>query len=132
TTERVVDKLFSVILEKSRYVTGADAGSLYVVEGDERERHLRFKLTQNDSVSFDSREFTMPISNRSIAGSVAISCRPINIPDVYELPPGSPFGFDRSFDERIGYRTMSMLVAPLVSQQGEVIGVIQLINKKRD
>src|SRR5437764_14703419 len=66
TTERVVDKLFSVILEKSRYVTGADAGSLYVVEGDEREQRLRFKLTQNDSVQFDWREFTMPISNRSI------------------------------------------------------------------
>jgi HD-GYP domain-containing protein (c-di-GMP phosphodiesterase class II) len=132
TTERVVDKLFSVILEKSRYVTGADAGSLYVVEGDEREHRLRFKLTQNDSVSFDWREFTMPIANKSIAGTVALSCKPLSIPDVYELPPGSPFQFDRSFDERIGYRTKSMLVAPLVSQQGEVIGVIQLINKKRD
>jgi len=132
TTERVVDKLFSVILEKSRYVTGADAGSLYVVEGDEKEHRLRFKLTQNDSVSFDSREFTMPISNRSIAGSVAISKAPINLPDVYDLPPGSPFHFDRSFDERIGYRTKSMLVAPLISQRDEVIGVIQLINKKRD
>jgi HD-GYP domain-containing protein (c-di-GMP phosphodiesterase class II) len=132
TTERSVDKLFSVILEKSRYVTDADAGSLYVVEGDDRDRHLRFKLTQNHSVSFDWREFTMPISNRSISGTVALSCKPLNIPDVYELPPGSSFHFDRSFDERIGYRTKSMLVAPLVSQQGEVIGVIQLINKKRD
>ncbi len=131
TTERVVDKLFSVILEKSRYVTGADAGSLYVVEGDERDR-LRFKLTQNDSVQFDSREFTMPISNRSIAGSVALSNKPLNIPDVYELPAGSLFHFDRSFDQRIGYRTKSMLVAPLISQRDEVIGVIQLINKKRD
>jgi len=132
TTERVIDKLFSVILEKSRYVTEADAGSLYVVEGDEKEHRLRVTLTQNDSVSFDSREFTMPISNRSIAGSVAISKTPINLPDVYELPPGSPFHFDRSFDERIGYRTKSMLVAPLISQRDEVIGVIQLINRKRD
>jgi HD-GYP domain-containing protein (c-di-GMP phosphodiesterase class II) len=132
TTERVVDKLFSVILEKSRYVTGADAGSLYVVEGDEKDLRLRFKLTQNDSVQFDWREFTMPISNRSIAGTVALSNKPLNIPDVYELPPGSPFHFDRSFDERIGYRTKSMLVAPLISQRDEVIGVIQLINKKRD
>ncbi len=132
TTERVVDKLFSVILEKSRYVTGADAGSLYVVEGDEKDRRLRFKLTQNDSVQFDWREFTMPISNRSISGSVALSNKPLNIHDVYDLPPGSPFHFDRSFDERIGYRTKSMLVAPLISQRDEVIGVIQLINKKRD
>lgn len=132
TTERVVDKLFSVILEKSRYVTGADAGSLYVVEGDDKEQRLRFKLTQNDSVQFDWREFTMPISNRSIAGSVALSKKPLMIPDVYDLPAGSPFQFDRSFDERIGYRTQSMLVVPLISQRDEVIGVIQLINKKRD
>ncbi|HEX7601507.1 MAG TPA: hypothetical protein VF316_07880, partial [Polyangiaceae bacterium] len=48
TTERSVDKLFSVILEKSRYVTGADAGSIYVVEGEEKDQRLRFKQTQND------------------------------------------------------------------------------------
>jgi HD-GYP domain-containing protein (c-di-GMP phosphodiesterase class II) len=132
TTERSVDKLFSVILEKSRYVTGADAGSIYVVEGDEKEQRLRFKQTQNDSLSFDSREFTMPISNRSIAGSVVLSKKPLSIPDVYDLPKGSSFGFDRSFDERIGYRTKSMLVCPLISQRDEVIGVIQLINKKRE
>lgn len=132
TTERVVDKLFSVILEKSRYVTDADAGSIYIVEGDESSPHLRFKLTQNDSITFDSREFTMPISNRSIAGSVVLTKEPISIPDVYHLPPGTSFGFDKSFDERIGYRTKSMLVAPLISQRDEVIGVIQLINKKKD
>ena len=132
TTERSVDKLFSVILEKSRYVTGADAGSIYVVEGEEKDQRLRFKQTQNDSLSFDSREFTMPISNRSIAGSVVLSKKPLSIPDVYDLPKGSSFGFDRSFDERIGYRTKSMLVCPLISQRDEVIGVIQLINKKRE
>lgn len=132
TTERSVDKLFSVILEKSRYVTGADAGSIYVVEGEDKDQLLRFKQTQNDSLSFDSREFTMPISNRSIAGSVVLSKKPLNLPDVYELPAGSSFGFDRSFDERIGYRTKSMLVCPLISQRDEVIGVIQLINKKRE
>ncbi len=132
TTERSLDRLFSVILEKSRYVTGADAGSLYVVEGEEKNARLRFKLTQNDSLSFDSREFTMPISNRSIAGTVALSKKPLNLPDVYDLPKGSSFSFDRSFDERIGYRTKSMLVMPLISQRDEVIGVIQLINKKRE
>jgi len=48
------------------------------------------------------------------------------------LPPDSPFGLDRSFDEKIGYRTKSMLTVPLVSAEDEVIGVVQLINKKRD
>jgi HD-GYP domain-containing protein (c-di-GMP phosphodiesterase class II) len=132
TTARDVDKLLGVILEKSRFVTGADAGSIYVVEGSEPSRVLRFKLTQNDSVHFDSREFVVPMTSRSMAGSAAVEKRTINIADVYELPPGSSFAFDRSFDERIHYRTKSMLSVPLVSQQGDVIGVIQLINKKKD
>ena len=132
TTERDVDALLGVILEKSRFVTGADAGSIYVVEGEEPKRMLRFKLTQNDSVTFDSREFVVPVSNRSISGSAALERKAINIADVYELPPSSPFAFDRSFDVRTGYRTKSMLVAPLVSTKGDVIGVIQLINKKKD
>jgi HD-GYP domain-containing protein (c-di-GMP phosphodiesterase class II) len=131
STERDVGKLLGIILEKSRLVTGADAASIYVVDTSEDTPRLRFKLTQNASVAFDSREFVIPISNRSIAGSAALERKTINLPDVYDLPVGSPFGFDRSFDAKIGYRTKSMLVAPLVSQRGEVIGVIQLINKKR-
>jgi len=131
TTVRDVDKLLGVILEKSRFVTGADAGSIYILEHGESPM-LRFKLTQNDSVSFDSREFTMPLSDRSVAGSAALSKTTFSIPDVYALPPGSTFRFDPSFDRRTGYVTRSMLVAPLISQRDEVIGVIQLINKKRD
>ena len=144
TTERDVNKLLGVILEKSRVVTGADAGSIYVVEQPEealgvdeaprslRGPMLRFKLSQNDSVTYDSSEFVMPLSNRSIAGSAAVAKKAINIADAYELPAGAPYGFDRRFDEKIGYRTKSILTVPLVSQRDEVIGVIQLINKKKD
>ena len=160
TTERDVNKLLGVILEKCRFVTGADAGSIYVVEqgddngggetvpvsrrgelgnrGSEPPRSiditgplLRFKLSQNDSVHYDSREFVMPLSNRSIAGSAALAKKAINIADAYDIPAGAPYGFDRRFDEKIGYRTKSILTVPLVSQRDEVIGVIQLINKKR-
>ena len=135
TTEREIDKLLGLILEKSRFITAADAGSIYVVEGDDPDparRMLRFKLTQNDSVKFDSREFIVPISARSISGSAALSRRIINIGDVYDLPPTSEFSFDHRFDDKIGYRTRSMLTAPLIDKQGDVIGVLQLINKKRD
>jgi HD-GYP domain-containing protein (c-di-GMP phosphodiesterase class II) len=135
TTEREIDRLLALILEKSRFVTAADAGSIYVVEGTDPQigrRQLRFKLSQNDSLSFDSSEFTMPISPRSMAGYVALERQTVNIEDVYDMPAGSPFGFDRSFDERVGYRTKSMVTTPLMSSKGEVIGVLQLINKKRE
>jgi HD-GYP domain-containing protein (c-di-GMP phosphodiesterase class II) len=108
---------------------------MYVVEGEDKRpahRTLHFKLSQNDSLSFDSREFTMPISTRSMAGYVALEQKTLRIDDVYDMPPGSPFAFDRSFDEKVGYRTKSMLVTPLMSSKGEVIGVLQLINKKRE
>jgi HD-GYP domain-containing protein (c-di-GMP phosphodiesterase class II) len=73
----------------------------------------------------------MPMNSRSIAGSAALGKKPINLEDVYDLPAGSHFAFDRRFDERTRYRTKSMLVLPLISQRDEVIGVIQLINKKK-
>jgi HD-GYP domain-containing protein (c-di-GMP phosphodiesterase class II) len=135
TTEREIDKLLGLILEKARFVTAADAGSIYVVEGEGRDvarKRLHFKLSQNDSVSFDSSEFEMPISPNSMAGYVALEKETLSIADVYEMPAGSPFGFDRSFDEKVGYRTKSMLVTPLSSSKGDVIGVLQLINKKRE
>lgn len=135
STEREIDKLLDLILEKSRFITGADAGSLYVIEGDDPDplrRTLRFKLTQNDSIAFDWREFSVPVSARSMSGYVALHKTSLSISDVYDLPPKSPFAFDPSFDAKIGYRTKSMLCAPLLSRAGDVIGVIQLINKKRD
>jgi HD-GYP domain-containing protein (c-di-GMP phosphodiesterase class II) len=135
TQERDIDRLLHLILEKSRFITGADAGSIYVVEGedaDPMQRVLHFKLSQNDSCKFESSEFTMPVSTRSIAGNAVITRKPLSIPDVYQLPADAPYGFDASFDRRVGYRTRSMLAVPLVSAAEEVIGVIQLINKKRD
>ena len=136
TRERDIDRLLSLILEKSRYITGADAGSLYVVEGERGSnvsgQRMRFKLSQNDSIEYASREFVMPVSTGSIAGAALVTRQAINIRDVYELPSDVPYRFDRSFDERTGYRTVSILAMPMISAEDEVIGVIQLINKKRD
>jgi HD-GYP domain-containing protein (c-di-GMP phosphodiesterase class II) len=135
TQERDIDRLLTLILEKSRFITGADAGSIYVLEGndpDDRRRTLRFKLSQNDSCKFESSEFTMPVSMRSISGAAVLTRKPISLADVYEIAPDAPYGFDRSFDEKVGYRTGSMICVPLINAEEEVIGVIQLINKKRE
>ncbi len=135
TQERDIDRLLDLILAKSRFVTGADAGSIYVVEaveGDPRTRRLRFKMSQNDSCSFESREFTIPISTRSIAGYAAATKRPVDIEDVHVLPSDAPYSYDPSFDKRVGYNTRSMIAVPMVSAEDEVIGVIQLINKKKN
>lgn len=132
--ERDITALLDKILAKSRSISYADAGSIYVLEGndpDPTKRMLRFKLSQNDSCMFASKEFVVPVSMRSIAGAAVLTRAPINILDVYDLAPSAPYAFDRSFDERVGYRTCSMLTVPLISAEEEVIGVIQLINRKR-
>ncbi len=131
--EKDLGKLLSLILLKSREMASADAGSLYLVEeNDNGEKSLRFTLTQNDSVSFEFEEFTMPISRKSISGYVADTGSTLNIEDVYNLPSYSEFSFNKSFDLEVGYRSKSMLVLPLINHMDEVIGVVQLINRKKD
>jgi HD-GYP domain-containing protein (c-di-GMP phosphodiesterase class II) len=133
-TERDHDALLGLILTQARRMTRADAGSLYLVESNAAgERRLVFKVTQNDSrpdIAFAA--YSMPLDGTSLAGQAALSGDPLVIDDAYALPPGSPYTFNRSFDDREGYRTKSMLVIPMPNQLGEVIGVLQLINRKPD
>ncbi len=134
TTEKNLDTLLGLILTQARRVTQSDAGSLYIVETEEpATRRLRFKLSQNDSrPDIPFVEFTIPIDHSSLAGYAATEGDPLVIEDVYMLPPDVEYSFNRSFDERYGYRTKSMLVIPMQNHHGEVIGVLQLINRKRD
>ena len=137
-SERDVRKLLAAILRGARELTGADAGSVYVLEGDEkddRDRELHFMLSQNDSVVTDFSDFRLPVDGKSIVGAAVLTRQPINLPDLYGLEfSTNPFGFkhDRSFDERIHYQTRSMLTVPMLDAHDDVIGVIQLINKKRE
>jgi HD-GYP domain-containing protein (c-di-GMP phosphodiesterase class II) len=137
SAERDIEKLLTLILQKSREITVADAGSLYLVEpaqdGNGTGNRLRFKLPQNDSVAVsDFQEYTIPLDKTSIAGYVALTGEPVNVADAYDLPPGTPYTVSRSFDEKSGYRSRSMLVVPMKDHMEVVIGVVQLINKKRD
>lgn len=134
TTEKHYDALLELILGQALGITHADAGSLYIVEADEQGgRRLRFKLSQNQSrPDIPFVEFTIPIDHASLAGYAATEGEPLVIDDVYMLPGDVAYSFNRSFDERYGYRTKSMLVIPMQNHQGDVIGVLQLINRKRD
>jgi HD-GYP domain-containing protein (c-di-GMP phosphodiesterase class II) len=133
SAERDTDALLTLILTKAREITWSDAGSVYVVEETpDGAPRLRFKLAQNDSVRVPFTEFSLPIDDASLAGHVALTGSVLQIDDAYKLPPGSRFRINREFDERVGYRTKSMLVVPMTTPQGTVIGALQLINCKRD
>lgn len=130
SAERDLDSLLEMILTKSRTITNSDASSLYLVEPDPAGgSRLRFKLSQNESLTF-AVDRPMPISRDSLAGYVALTGESLVFDDVYQLPPGVPFSFNRSFDEAHGYRTKSMLVVPMRTSTGDIIGVVQLINRK--
>jgi len=134
STERNYNTLLELILTQARRITQSDAGSLYVVEADERGgRHLRFKLAQNQSrPDIPLVEFTIPIDHASLAGYAAAESEPLVIDDVYMLPPDVEYSFNRSIDQRYGYRTRSVLSIPMTSHKGEILGVLQLINRKRN
>lgn len=132
-TERDPDRLLRTILSKARQLTGSDAGSLYLVEEDERgEPRLCFALSQNDSIDVPFESFTLPLDTTSVAGYAAVTGETLRVADAYDLPADAPYRLNRSFDERFGYRTCSMLVVPMVDHPGTVVGVLQLINHKRD
>ncbi|MBM2809977.1 MAG: hypothetical protein HW416_736 [Chloroflexi bacterium] len=133
SSEHDIVKLQELILRRCRELTSADAGSLYILDEDSQKRRiLRFEAAQNDSVPLSYQRFTMPLTPESIAGYVALYGGAVNLTDAYDLPDGAPYTHNRSFDERMGYRTKSMLVMPMRNHEGDVIGVIQLINRKRE
>jgi len=133
SAERNPRELLETILTKAREITRSDAGSLYLVEeGPDGSRQLRFALSQNDSVEIPFRSTRLPLTSESVAGYVALTGRILNIEDAYAPPPGAPFAVNRSFDEKVGYRTKSMLVVPMRTPQGETIGALQLINGRTD
>ena len=77
-------------------------------------------------------DLKLPLSDRSIAGYAALHKKPANIADVYsdqELLRFSPsVHFLKEVDTKTGYRTRQMLVAPIINSDGDVLGVLQVIN----
>jgi len=133
SAERDVDMLLETILTKAREITRSDAGSLYLVEeGTGGDRRLRFALAQNSSIEVPFQSFELALDEASVAGYVALTGQVVNLADAYAPPPNSRFQINRWFDERAGYRSMSMLVVPMLTPQGEILGALQLINCRPD
>jgi HD-GYP domain-containing protein (c-di-GMP phosphodiesterase class II) len=131
STVRDHSVLLTMILGKARELSRADAGSLYLLDEVDCVKVLRWKLAQNDSIDVDFQELVLPITKKSLAGYVALTGETLVIDDAYNLPPDAEYSINRSFDETFGYLTRSILVFPMTNHVGEIIGVLQLINRKR-
>jgi HD-GYP domain-containing protein (c-di-GMP phosphodiesterase class II) len=132
STVRDHSVLLTMILGKARELSRADAGSLYLLDDVGGKGVLRWKLAQNDSIDVDSfEEKVLPITRKSLAGYVAMTGETLVIDDAYSLPENAEYSINTSFDRENAYLTRSILVFPMTTHTGDIIGVLQLINRKR-
>ena len=142
SNERDLNRLLEKIVLAAKSITRADGGTLYLLSED--KRHLHFEIVRTDSLNIAfggtsgnpvSGKFPdLPLyhedgspNDTMIAAYAAISGETVNIADAY-VAKGFDFSGTRKFDERTGYRSQSFLTVPMRNHEGEIIGVLQLIN----
>jgi HD-GYP domain-containing protein (c-di-GMP phosphodiesterase class II) len=128
-SEKDLDKLLNLVLTQARRLTGADGSSIYTLD---KEGKLYFRLLQNASTTSTSNAQMTLVGDYSIAGYVSRTGEPVNVDDAYEIPKDAPYKFNPAPDRSLNYRTRSMLTLPLTNKANEVVGVLQLINRKHD
>lgn len=118
------------VLRKCREVTGAEAGTVFMLRGQGRGRHLEAVSAQNDVIRAKSALFTVPVNQTSIVGYVAATGETLLLDDAYAIPEDRPYRFNPAFDQRSGFRTRSIMAFALKGARGRPIGVVQLINRR--
>lgn len=122
------DLLVSIV-RSSMDLLECDAASLFLLKDS---NYLSFEVALNDSIDFEFQKVTIPLSRSGIATEVFKTGSSLRIRDVYKIPYSMKgVAFDPTLDHKIGYRTRSVLAVPLKNSRGEVLGVLQLLNKKQ-
>jgi HD-GYP domain-containing protein (c-di-GMP phosphodiesterase class II) len=141
SAEKNLDRLLEMIVDEARFFTHADGGTLYIMTDDETA--LQFAIVQTDSLNIrmggTSGKITWPavplkdndgaLNYGNVSAYAALSGEVVNIPDVYDAD-GFNFEGTRQFDRNTGYRSQSMLVAPMRNHENTIIGVLQLLNAR--
>ncbi len=139
SAEKDGTRLLEMILQESKRIAFADGGTLYTRTED---NHLKFEIMLNDTLKLHTGGTSgapvilpaLPLYNNQgepnldmVAVCAAVRGKTINIPDAYT---NTEFEFSgtRAFDKQTGYRSQSFLTVPMKDHEGEVIGVLQLIN----
>jgi phosphoserine phosphatase RsbU/P len=110
-------ELLDLILKIARTEVKADRGTVFLVDYKHKE------LWSIVAHGLDHREIRVPFG-RGVAGKVAETGQSVNVEDAYQLP-----FFDSSFDRKFNYTTRSLLCLPIRHHDGQIVGVIQLLNK---
>ncbi|MBU7586131.1 MAG: GAF domain-containing protein [Nostoc sp. TH1S01] len=111
------------VMDEAKELMNADRSTLWLIDRDRHE--LWTKITQDDGTK---RELRVPIG-KGFAGIVAASGKTLNIPfDLYDNPDSETA---KQLDQQNGYRTCSLLCMPVFNADQQLIGVTQLVNKKK-
>ena len=129
--------LLLMILQEARRFTTADAGTLYLVKGEALDAEISqcdtfTKRRGREETPDPGATLVLPINRDSIAGAAAASREVVNIPDVQDAATSGPFSYNPRFDRLFDYSTRSNLAVPMMDRDGNVIGVLQLINAQED
>ncbi len=133
TSERDLYALLERILEQARRFTRAEAGTLFLRDGD----HLRFAVVQNDFLEMRLGKPEMkarlqaaplPLSEPSLAGHVAQTGEIINVSDAYAIGVQQTVAFNKTVEDANEYGTRSVFVVPLQDPTGNIVGVLELLN----
>jgi diguanylate cyclase (GGDEF)-like protein len=133
TSERDLYALLDRILEAARRFTRAEAGTLFLCDGE----HLRFAVVQNDLLERKLGKSEMQqrlqaeplrLSEPSLAGRVAQTGALINVADAYAIGVHETRAFNQRFDAASDYSTRSVLAVPLQDLTGSIVGVLELQN----
>ena len=126
-----VDAILDRVLLEARRLVRADAGTIFLVEGDT----LVFSNVHNDSLFSEKdvtkniyRNASLPINDHSLAGHAALRNKPVIVDDAYSIETDAALRFNASFDLRTGYRTRAVATLPIVSSRDRVLAVLQIIN----
>jgi phosphoserine phosphatase RsbU/P len=116
-----LDELLDIILETALGLVHGDRGTVYLMNEEKSEIWTRVARGLNH----DERSIIRLPLGKGIAGYVAATGDSINIPDAY-----LDARFDPGFDRVTGYRTQSILCAPMRNRKGSIVGVFQILNKR--
>lgn len=141
TAEQDSNKLMEMLLLGAKELTNADGGSLYVLNEDNQ---LEFRIFRNDRLDAGAASGSASLSpppnipmiredgSPNLSNVVSFAAHQeesINIDDVYTSDKFD-FAGPRAFDEKMNYRTGSILTVPLKPRGGAVIGAMQIINAR--
>lgn len=138
---RDIDVLLDLILTKAREITNADAGSIFLTTEEDirddngnivKEKRLKFVHSQNFSFPIKSPTFLIPFERSYIVGYSAITGITLNIPDAHKIPPTAEYSYSVETEKKMGVHNRSILTIPMKNHRGDIIGVMQLFNKKRN